>query len=289
MFDIVLRKGEDGMSLTGRERFAQLVSGSEDALDLAEAALLIAQEEHPQLDVSAYLHRLEELAAAVRIRLSESPSPSDIVLNLNIHLFREEGFRGNTSAYYDPANSFLNEVLDRKTGIPITLSVLYIEVGRRLGLPLVGVGFPGHFLVKYTGPEGDVVLDPFLGGLTLDHQQLAHKLQTMYGEQNPFLAQIPQLLAPASKKDILVRMLRNLKGVYLQKNDFPRALSVIERILLVEPDVPAEIRDRGSVHQRLGHLQAALRDFQRYVALAPRAEDAEAVRVMLQRMTAQLN
>ena len=277
------------MPQTGRERFAQLVSGSEEALDLAEAALLIAQEEQPQLDVSAYLHRLEEIAAAVRTRLPESPSPSDIVLNLNIHLFREEGFRGNTSAYYDPANSFLNEVLDRKTGIPITLSVVYIEVARRVGLSLVGVGFPGHFLVKYTGPEGDVILDPFLGGITLDHQQLTHKLQTMYGEQNPLLGQIPQLLAPASKKDILVRMLRNLKGIYFQKNDFARALSVIERILLIEPDVPAEIRDRGSVHQRLGHLQAALRDFQRYVTLAPHADDAEAVRVMLQRMTAQLN
>jgi len=277
------------MPQTGRERFAQLVSGSEEALDLAEAALLIAQEEQPQLDVSAYLHRLEEIAAAVRTRLPESPSPSDIVLNLNIHLFREEGFRGNTSAYYDPANSFLNEVLDRKTGIPITLSVVYIEVARRVGLPLVGVGFPGHFLVKYTGPEGDVILDPFLGGITLDHQQLTHKLQTMYGEQNPLLGQIPQLLAPASKKDILVRMLRNLKGIYFQKNDFARALSVIERILLIEPDVPAEIRDRGSVHQRLGHLQAALRDFQRYVTMAPHADDAEAVRVMLQRMTAQLN
>jgi regulator of sirC expression with transglutaminase-like and TPR domain len=289
MFDIVFSKGEDRMPQTGRERFVELVSGSEEALDLAEAALLIAQEEQPQLDVSAYLHKLEELAAAVRTRLSESSSPSDIVLNLNIHLFREEGFRGNTSAYYDPANSFLNEVLDRKTGIPITLSVVYIEVARRLGLPLVGVGFPGHFLVKYTGPEGDVVLDPFLGGITLDHQQLTHKLQTMYGEQNPLLGQIPQLLAPASKKDILVRMLRNLKGVYFQKNDFARALSVIERILLIEPDVPAEIRDRGSVHQRLGHLQAALRDFQRYVTLAPHADDAEAVRVMLQRMTAQLN
>lgn len=289
MFDIVFSKGEGRMSQTGRERFAQLVSGSEEALDLAEAALLIAQEEHPQLEVSTYLHKLEELAAAVRTRLPESPSPSDIVLNLNIHLFREEGFRGNTSAYYDPANSFLNEVLDRKTGIPITLSVVYIEVARRLGLSLVGVGFPGHFLVKYTGPEGDVVLDPFLGGITLDHQQLTHKLQTMYGEQNPLLGQIPQLLAPASKKDILVRMLRNLKGVYLQKNDFARALSVIERILLIEPDAPAEIRDRGSVHQRLGHLQAALRDFQRYVTLAPHADDAEAVRVMLRRMTAQLN
>lgn len=277
------------MPSTGRERFAQLVSGAEEALDLAEAALLIAQEEHPTLDVSAYLHKLDDIAAAVRARLPESPAPSDLVLNLNIHLYREEGFRGNTSAYYDPANSFLNEVLDRKTGIPISLSVVYIEVGRRLGLPLVGVGFPGHFLVKYAGPEGDVVLDPFLGGIELDHQQLTHKLQTMYGEQNPFLTQIPQLLAPTSKKEILVRMLRNLKGVYLQKNDFPRALSAIERILLIEPDVPAEIRDRGSVHQRLGHLQAALRDFQRYVTLAPRAEDAEAVRVMLQRMTAQLN
>ncbi|NOT56816.1 MAG: tetratricopeptide repeat protein [Deltaproteobacteria bacterium] len=276
-------------SPTGRERFTQLVSGAEDALDLAEAALLIAQEEHPTLDVSVYLHKLDTLAAAVRARLPEAPTPSDIVLNLNVHLYREEGFRGNTSAYYDPANSFLNEVLDRKTGIPITLSVVYMEVGRRLGLPLVGVGFPGHFLVKYTGPEGEMVLDPFLGGIALDHQQLTHKLQTMYGEQNPFLSQIPQLLSPTSKKEILVRMLRNLKGVYLQKNDFPRVLSAIERILLIEPDVPVEIRDRGSVHQRLGHLQAALRDFQQYVTLAPRAEDAEAVRVMLKRMTAQLN
>jgi regulator of sirC expression with transglutaminase-like and TPR domain len=265
------------------------VSGPEEALDLAEAALLIAQEEQPSLDVSAYLHRLDELASTVRARLSESPSPADIVLQLNIQLFREEGFRGNTSAYYDPANSFLNEVLDRKTGIPITLSVVYLEVGRRLGLPLVGVGFPGHFLVKYTGPDGDVVLDPFLGGITLDHQQLRHKLQTMYGEQNPLLDQLPQLLAPASKKEILLRMLRNLKSVYLQKNDFPRALSVIERILLVEPNVPMEIRDRGSVHQRLGHVQAALQDFQRYLTLAPRADDAEAVKVMVQRMTAQLN
>ncbi len=276
-------------SPTGQERFAQLVGGPEEALDLAEAALLIAQEEQPQLDVTAYLHKLDALATAVRARLPESPTPSDIVLNLNVHLYREEGFRGNTSAYYDPANSFLNEVLDRKMGIPITLSVVYMEVGRRLGLPLVGVGFPGHFLVKYTGPEGDMVLDPFLGGIALDHQQLTHKLQTMYGEQNPFLTQIPQLLSPTSKKEILVRMLRNLKGVYLQKNDFPRVLSAIERILLIEPDVPTEIRDRGSVHQRLGHLQAALRDFQRYVTLAPRAEDAEAIRVMLKRMTAQLN
>jgi len=277
------------MPLTARERFAQLVSGPEETLDLAEAALLIAQEEHPALDIPAYLRRLDELATAVRTRLPGSSTPREVLHALNIHLFREEGFHGNTEAYYTPANSFLNEVLDQKIGIPITLSVLYIEVGRRLGVSLVGVGFPGHFLVKYTGPEGDVILDPFLGGIELDHEQLAQKLRTMYGENNPFLTQIPQLLAAASKKEILVRMLRNLKGIYLQQNDFQRALSILDRILLVAPDLAAEIRDRGGVHQRLGHLQAALQDFRRYLQLAPTAEDAEAVRVVMQRMTAQLN
>ena len=277
------------MSAEVRERFARIVNDPEEQLDLAEAALLIAKEERPDLDIEAYLRRLDELAAAVRGRLSDSPTVDDIILNLNIQLYREEGLRGDTSTYYDPANSFLNEVLDRKTGIPITISVIYIEVARRLGLPLVGVGFPGHFLVKYVGPDGEKVLDPFLGGIELDQQQLTAKLQTMYGEYNPYIAMIPQLLSAASKKEILIRMLRNLKGVYLQKNDFQRGLSVIDRILLIAPDMAMEIRDRGGVHHRLGHMQAALQDFQRYLQLAPNAEDAEAVRTMIRRMTAQLN
>ena len=133
------------------------------------------------------------------------------------------------------------------------------------------------------------MLDPFLGGIELDQQQLTAKLQTMYGENNPYIAMIPQLLGAASKKEILIRMLRNLKGVYLQKNDFQRGLSVIDRILLIAPDMAMEIRDRGGVHHRLGHMQAALQDFQRYLQLAPNAEDAEAVRTMIRRMTAQLN
>jgi len=277
------------MSAEVRERFARIVNDPEEQLDLAEAALLIAKEEQPDLDIEAYLRRLDELAAAVRGRLSDSPTVDDIILNLNIQLYREEGLRGDTSTYYDPANSFLNEELDRKTGMPITLSVIYIEVARRLGLPLVGVGFPGHFLVKHVGPDGEKVLDPFLGGIELDQQQLTAKLQTMYGENNPYIAMIPQLLSAASKKEILIRMLRNLKGVYLQKNDFQRGLSVIDRILLIAPDMAMEIRDRGSVHHRLGHLQAAVQDFQRYLQLAPNAEDAEAVRTMIRRMTAQLN
>ncbi|MBI3796703.1 MAG: tetratricopeptide repeat protein [Deltaproteobacteria bacterium] len=272
-----------------RERFAQLVSGPEEELDLAEAALLIAQEEQPDLDITVYLRRLDEVATAARARLPQAPEPRDLIHSLNVQLFHEEGLAGNESEYYDPRNSFLNEVLDRKRGIPITLSVIYLEVGRRLGLPLVGVGFPGHFLVKYTGADGERVLDPFAGGATLTLEELAQKLRRMYGDANPFLGQIPQLLVPASKKDILVRMLHNLKGIYLQANDFARALAAIDRILLVAPDLVMEVRDRGAVHQRLGHLQGALQDFRRYLELVPDAEDAEAVRTIMSRMMARLN
>jgi regulator of sirC expression with transglutaminase-like and TPR domain len=277
------------MPPSARERFAQLASKPEEELDLAEAALLIAQEEHPELDVAVYLRRLDELAAAVRARLPEAPAPADVIQRLNTHLFAEEGLSGNESEYYDPRNSFLNEVLDRKRGIPITLSVVYLEIGRRLGLPLVGVGFPGHFLVKYTGADGDIVLDPFSGGATLTYPELAQRLRKMYGDANPFLAQLPQLLAPAGKKEILVRMLRNLKGIYLQQGDFSRALAAIERILLVAPDLATEVRDRGAVHQRLGQLQAAAQDFRRYLQMAPDAEDADAVRALVSRTVAQLN
>lgn len=274
---------------SARERFAQLVSGPEEELDLAEAALLIAQEEHPEIDVAAYLRQLDALAAAVRARLTESPAPTEIIQELNAQLFREEGLSGNESEYYDPRNSFLNEVLDRKRGIPITLSVVYLEVGRRLGLPLVGVGFPGHFLVKYASAAGDLVLDPFAGGISLTRAELEQRLRKMYGEGNPFLSQISQLLTSTSKKEILVRMLRNLKGIYLQQGDFTRALAVLDRVLLVAPDLAMEIRDRGAVHQRLGHLQAAVQDFRRYVQMAPNAEDSEAIRALSARMMAQLN
>jgi regulator of sirC expression with transglutaminase-like and TPR domain len=277
------------MPPSARERFAQLVSGPEEELDLAEAALLIAQEEHPEIDVAAYLRQLDALAAAVRARLPESPAPTEIIQELNAQLFREEGLSGNESEYYDPRNSFLNEVLDRRRGIPITLSVVYLEVGRRLGLSLVGVGFPGHFLVKYASADGDLVLDPFSGGISLSHEELEQRLRRMYGEGNPFLSQIPQLLTATSKKEILVRMLRNLKGIYLQQSDFARALAVLDRILLVAPDLAMEIRDRGAVHQRLGHLQAAVQDFRRYVQMAPNAEDSEAIRALSARMVAQLN
>ena len=277
------------MPASARERFAQLLDASNDDFDLAEAALLIAQEEQPHLDVAAYLQRLDALADQVRAHVPEPQTPAATLTQLNKLLFEEERLSGNATDYYDPRNSFLNEVLDRKIGIPITLSVIYMEVGRRLGMNIFGVGFPGHFLVKYSGPDGEVILDPFHGGVTLSREQLAQKLREMYGEGNPFLTQIPQLLTPASKREILVRMLRNLKGVYLQKNDFPRALNAIDRIVLVDPTIAAEFRDRGAVHQRLGRLQAAAQDFRRYLQMEPQAPDAQAIRGMIARTTAQLN
>ena len=277
------------MPSRARERFAELVSGSEADLNLAEAALLIAQEEQPELDVAAYLGRLDALADSVRSRLPEAPSFADIIQALNTVLFEEEGLSGNQTDYHDPRNSFLNEVLDRKLGIPITLSLVYIEVGNRLGVPLVGVGFPGHFVVKYAGPDGETVLDPFQAGSRVSQVQMEDKLRSMYGPDNPFAGQLPKLLAAVGKKDMLLRMLRNLKQIYTQKEDFERALSVVERILLVAPDHPVEVRDRGAIHHRMGHQQLAVRDFQRYLQLAPKAEDARAVRAVMVRTMAQLN
>jgi regulator of sirC expression with transglutaminase-like and TPR domain len=280
------------MSDSSRERFAQIVTASEEDLNLAEAALLIAKEEYPELDVQAYLRRFDLLAEEIRPRLGGDTSPARIVQEINRYLFQEKGFSRNTNDYYDPRNSFVNEVLDRKLGIPITLSVIYIEVGQRLGLSLVGVAFPGHFLVKYHNAGGEIVLDPFLGGSLLSQDDLEKKLREMYGNQAPGVAQLPQLLAAVSKKDILVRMLRNLKGIYVQKSDFTKALSAADRILLITPDFPLEVRDRGAIHQRLQSFQAALTDFRRYLKLAPNAEDAETVRsliITLQRAAARLN
>lgn len=277
------------MTSPARERFTALVSGPEEDLDLAEAALLIAQEEQPDLDVAHYLKRLDQLADAVRTELPPSPTHNDTLKCLNTHLFFKEGLRGNTGAYYDPRNSFLNEVLETKAGIPITLSVIYMEVGRRLGLALVGIGFPGHFLVRYSGPDGEQILDPFLGGANLSEAQLAAKLRSMYGENNPLAAQVSKLLTPATKKEILTRMLGNLKGVYLNKGDFERALSVINRMVLIRPDAATEFRDRGAVQQRLGRMQGAVRDFKKYLALVPDAPDADRIRALIQRSVAQLN
>ncbi len=266
---------------TTRERWDDIVNQPDDSLNLAEAALLIAVDEYPDLDVDNYLQRLDELAESVRSSLSEEAGLEETVVALNHYLFVDQGFTGNADDYYDPRNSFLNDVLDRKLGIPITLSILYMEIGHRLGLPFEGVSFPGHFLVKCATDEGDVVLDPFWGGMPLSEDDLRDRLEEACGKPQAVAAPLAALLGTAGKREILVRMLRNLKGVYQKREEFLKALAITNRILQVQPDLPEEIRDRGHLYERLECFRPAAADFSRYLVLAPTAEDASDVQYRL--------
>ena len=272
-------------------RFQEIIKRPDEAVDLAEAALLIAKSAYPDLDVGRYLARIEELARDLRARVPEDSTEAELISALNRFLFEEQGFGPNVDDYYDPRNSYLNEVLDRRVGIPITLSILYIEVGRRVGLPLQGVSFPGHFLVKCKLAEGMVILDPYCGGISLSLQDLQHRLREARGGEVS-RAIVAGMLVSASKKDILVRMLRNLKAIYLEQKDYARALSIIDWIVVLLPAEAGEVRDRGFAYLKLECFRAALEDLERYLQMAPAADDLDEIRghvVGLRRSTARLN
>jgi len=273
------------MSASLLTQFRQALSVGEDDLDLAEAALLIARQEYPDLPVGRYLERLDEMADAIRPRLGQDPvSLVDRLRSLNHYLYGELGFTGNRSRYFDPRNSFLNDVMDRRTGIPITLSLVYMEIGRRLGLPLHGVSFPGHFLVKLDLDGTAVVLDPYHGGVPLSHGELQQRAAQVFGPELPLRELMPRLLEAASKRDILLRMLRNLKGVYRERHDFARLIHIAHLILVVSPDIAREVRDRASFYEALDYVRGAIADYRRYLELAPDAEDAQSVRERLIRL-----
>jgi regulator of sirC expression with transglutaminase-like and TPR domain len=256
-----------------RRQFAAVAARPDAGIDVAEAALLIAWEEYPDLDVGAYLRRLDALAVAARPRVHPESPVAEQIAQLNQFLFTQRGFTGNSDNYYDPRNTYLNQVLDRRTGIPISLSLVYSEVARRLGLPVYGVNFPGHFLVKYVG-RPTIIIDPFFGEV-ITRQECAHRLYGIYGPKARLNA---RLLHPAGPREILVRMLSNLKQIYVDRADFDRALACVDRILLLQPDEPRELRDRGILYQRLECYAAALRDFERYLCLAPDDKAAEIIR-----------
>ena len=254
--------------------FRESVERPDEELDLAEAALLIAQAEYPHLDRGRYLRLLDQLATGVGRRTSDAMGPYGMVNALSEYLFDEEGFRGNEDDYYDPRNSFLSDVLERKLGIPITLSVVYMEVGRRLELPIVGLGIPGHFLVKYRSPEEEIIIDPFHRGIILSEEECADLLTRSSGEAIPFQ---PNYLAPVAKKQILARMLNNLRSIYLSREDHHRALGIVERLLLIEPHDHRNVRDRGLLRLTVGDLKGALADLERYLAVSPHASDTTAI------------
>lgn len=268
-----------------RQLFAEMVSRHDADIDLAEAALLIAQEAYPRLNRSHYQQRLDRLAAEAGRRIAGVTEPYTIANTISEHLFDEEGFRGNVENYYDPRNSFLNEVLDRRLGIPITLSLVYIEVARRLRLPVVGVGMPGHFVVKFIAPAEEIVIDPFHRGLILSEEDCAELVLRTSGGAVTFQ---PEHLRPVSNKAILSRLLHNLKGIYLGRQDYRRALGVVERLLLIDPDSLLEVRDRGLLRHRLGDLAGAVLDLETYVDRAPTATDAARIRNLVEALWRQM-
>jgi regulator of sirC expression with transglutaminase-like and TPR domain len=279
--------------------FAEMLAREETRIDLAHACLMIAEDAYPELDAERYLGELERMALRLRASLakagagarSPADSPEDRVMALNQFLFRELGYRGNTEEYYDPRNSYLNEVMDRRTGIPITLGVLYMTLGRRIGLPLEGVSFPGHFLVRLRLRGGMLVLDPFDGGAPLGADDLRARLERVVPKglgEGVRVRDLPleQFLEPASTRQILARVLRNLKGIYREADQPDRLLAVLNRMLLVAPGSTSELRDRGLVYQRLECYRAALQDLSGYLEREPEAPDFEEVRVRMMEVSA---
>src|ERR1700686_5278806 len=247
-----------------RDALTRLLQTPEKDLDLAEAALLIAAEEYPELRPGVYLNQIARMGTELKQRIRAEVEPSRVVEKTNTYMFDELHFKGNREEYYDPRNSFLNEVIDRRVGIPITLAVLYVAVGERAGLPVRGVGMPGHFLVKYApGSSGEIFIDAF-SATTLTREECA-KMR-------------PALLEPATKRQILSRILNNLKSLYLSRNDLPRALSASDRIMLTDPHLTSEWRDRGMIHFQMHHDAEALADFTQYLAVRPEPEDAARVK-----------
>jgi regulator of sirC expression with transglutaminase-like and TPR domain len=278
------------------DRLAELLAGDEARYSLAEACLLIAGDAYPGLDVNRYLAEIERMAARLRGRLPPGADGEEKVIELNQFLFNDLGFHGNADDYYDPRNSYLNEVIDRRRGIPISLCILYMEVGRKIGLPLEGVSFPGHFLVRLSLRGSTLVLDPFSGGQPLTETDLRKLLRRVIAgsgtaglrSASEVAAELPldQFLEAAGSRQILARVLRNLKNIYREKDQPQRLLQVINRMITVVPDAHGELRDRGMLYQRMEAFRAALKDLNDYLERDPEAPDSDEVRSRIVELTA---
>ena len=246
---------------------------NEPGESLAPAALAIARVEYPAIDAAPYLLRLERMgeAAEGRLRRQAQAGIGAQIATLNAYLFEELGFSGNTERYDDPRNSFLNEVLDRRLGIPISLAVVYLEIGRRAGMRLEGVNFPGHFLVRAPDAAEDLIVDPFHSGALLSEVDCRHLLREYVGDETAFDR---ALLATATRQHIVVRMLVNLKRLYVRMQSFPQARAVADLLLAVDPSALSELRDRGLLAYHMEDFASALRDLEAYLRLMPRGDSS---------------
>jgi regulator of sirC expression with transglutaminase-like and TPR domain len=259
--------------------FGEIVRAPEPAIDLARGALDIARIEHPRLVTERSIRLLDDLAA----RSGVAPLGDELraLHRLREFLFAEEGFRGNADDYYDPRNSCLNDVLERRRGIPITLALVMMEVGARVGLRIIGIGLPGHFVVSARVGADSVLLDPFSGGTVLTREE-AHEVVARAVGRSVKLDEAS--FAPCSRRQILARMLNNLKAIYVTRGEWSKAMAAIERLLIVDADAAGHLRDRGSVLVKLGQFHRGIADWEQYLARNRGASDVQSVRQQLRRV-----
>jgi regulator of sirC expression with transglutaminase-like and TPR domain len=269
-----------------RRRFEEIAGRPDPLLDLVEGSLVIDLEEDPRLDVDHYLDEVSAWTEAVRARLHGSRDVERIVETLNRLLFEEEGFHGENDDYYDPRSALLSEAMERHAGLPITLSVLYIELSRRLGAEASGVSLPGRFLVKFTGPFGVIVVDPFDGGRVLSTLELQKILDGMYGGG---VRLREHHLRSFSPREILARELAQLKAAYLAQHDLPRAAASIDRLLILDDRDAYEMRDRAALAMQMHAYRQAIELFERYLSLMPSADDRSRVREQIAYLQAWLD
>ncbi len=261
----------------------------DEKIDLIRASLVIARTEYPHLEIEVYAARMEQLARRVAALVPE-PDPRLAIAALNRVLFEETSLRGNREDYYDPRNSFLNDVLDRGLGIPITLSIVYMEVAKRVGFSLAGVGMPGHFLLKHYGLDGrEMLIDCFNRGSVVSRQDCQNRLDEIYSGEMKLR---PEFLHPISRRQILTRMLNNLKTVYLSTRNFRKALPIADLILVIYPRSAEDVKQRALLRYSMGLHRLAAEDLDQYLKLSPNASDAEEIRQMalsIRRMLALMN
>jgi regulator of sirC expression with transglutaminase-like and TPR domain len=269
------------MTTTRLLDYFNVLVADDESLPLTEAALALAQDAYPDLDLQATLAEIDALVVRLKRRI---PDGADVVRKLSVlnrFFFRELGFTSNLNDYYDPDNSHLNMVLQKRRGIPISLAVVYLEMAEQIGVPVKGVSFPGHFLLRATIPAGEVMLDPTTG-TSLSEARMVEMLEPYVDSGGKSLTRtLHALLQPAAARDIVARMLRNLKAIYLQTERWQRLLAVQQRLVILLPEQIEEVRDRGFAYARLDYLRPALEDLERYLGDCPDAEDATLVESQL--------
>ena len=265
-----------------RQLFYREINLPEAQINLGKVALYLAKEEYPELDAEEYLNALDVMAEEIKEQLPAESYPLRIIKSINNYLFDDLGFRGNTRDYYDPRNSFLNQVIERRTGIPISLALVYLEIAKRIDFPMVGIGMPGHFLIRPDFEEADIYVDAFNQGEILFPQDCADRLAQIYGQP---VQMRPEFFEAVSPKQFLARILTNLKVIYVNRGEESKALGAIERILLLFPEAAIERRDRGVLYYQQGRWTEAQQDLESYLVNIPDARDADLIRGLLARMS----